>query len=110
MNQVLEDLYSNHKKLFRNIPLSSILFGLITILIFTKPQLIGDLTIRKFISNDIQKILNHLADTIYDPIFLITILIIFILLAFILDTIGHSLPTFKNDIVTLNNMGGNYED
>lgn len=105
MNQVIEGLFSNHKRLFRDIPLSSILFGLITILIFTKPQLIGDITINKFISNDIQNIINHLADIIYNPIFLMIILIIFILLALILDTIGHTLPTFKYDRLTLNNRG-----
>ncbi|EGG70799.1 hypothetical protein SEVCU028_0608 [Staphylococcus epidermidis VCU028] len=45
MNQILDNIYSYNRKLFRNIPLSSILFGLITILIFTKPQLIGEINI-----------------------------------------------------------------
>lgn len=105
MNQFLENIYSYNRKLFRNIPLSSILFGLITILIFTKPQLIGYINISNYVSSGIQKILNHLADTICNPIFLLIIFIILGLIALILDGIGHKLPTFKKDKVTLNGMG-----
>lgn len=53
MNQFLDNIYSYNRKLFRNIPLSNILFGLITILIFTKPQLIGEININNYISSGI---------------------------------------------------------
>ncbi|MBF9306738.1 hypothetical protein I3V59_08055 [Staphylococcus epidermidis] len=105
MNQILDNIYSYNRKLFRNIPLSSILFGLITILIFTKPQLIGEININNYISSGVQKILNHLANTIYNPIFLLIIFITICFIASILDEIGHKLPTFKKKKLTFNNMG-----
>lgn len=104
MNQILDNIYSYNRKLFRNIPLSSILFGLITILIFTKPQLIGEININNYISSGVQKILNHLANTIYNPIFLLIIFITICFIASILNEIGHKLPTFKKKKLTFNNM------
>ncbi|MGK8526612.1 hypothetical protein ACRS38_06585 [Staphylococcus epidermidis] len=105
MNQFLDNIYSYNRKLFRNIPLSGILFGLITILIFTKPQLIGEININNYISSGVQKILNHLANTIYNPIFLLIIFITICFVSSILNAIGHKLPTFKKKKLTFNNMG-----
>lgn len=102
MNQFLDNIYSYNRKLFRNIPLSSILFGLITILIFTKPQLIGEININNYISSSVQKILNHLANTIYNLIFLLIIFITICFIASILNAIGHKLPTFKKKNLTFN--------
>lgn len=95
MNPVLDSLYAYNKKIFRYVPLSSILFGLIVIIIFKNPHLINDITLNKFIPEGIQRILNTLADTIYNTKSLIIFSVILIAIAIILDEVGQKLPGFK---------------
>ena len=105
MNPVLDSLYAYNKKIFRYVPLSSILFGLIVIIIFKNPHLINDITLNKFIPEGIQRILNTLADTIYNTKSLIIFSVILIAIAIILDEVGQKLPGFKNKKVKINNKG-----
>lgn len=46
-----------------------------------------------------------MANTIYNPIFLLIIFITICFVSSILNAFGHKLPTFKKKKLTFNNMG-----